>query len=180
MAILKIIMKAFNKTTREYDKIIYPKTLAELVDTNDGSNVEAELAKKINSTDLTAQFALKSDKTYVDTELVKKSDKTYVDNELVKKSDKGHDHASTYYNKSETDSKLAEKSNTGHGHSSSEAGLGNVDNVKQMPLSGSTFTGQAKAQNNTAYGTFQLRNIGAGTGTPSGGGNGDVYIKYKA
>lgn len=61
----------------------------------------------------------------------------------------------------------------------SDVGLGNVDNAKQMPIAGGTFTGQAKAQNNTAYTTFQIRNIVLSTGNPSGGGNGDIWLKYQ-
>lgn len=61
----------------------------------------------------------------------------------------------------------------------SQVGLGNVDNVKQMPIAGGTFTGQAKAQNNTAYTTFQIRNAVLSTGNPTGGGNGDIWLKYE-
>jgi hypothetical protein len=46
-----------------------------------------------------------------------------------------------------------------HEHSPGEVGLGNVQNVQQMPLSGGTFTGQAIAQANTGYTVGQLRNI---------------------
>lgn len=62
----------------------------------------------------------------------------------------------------------------------SNIGLGNVDNVKQMPISGGTFTGIAVAHSNTSYGTRQIRNIILGTGNPpsSGASNGDIYIKY--
>lgn len=60
-----------------------------------------------------------------------------------------------------------------------DVGLGNVDNVKQMPIAGGTFTGQANAQNNTAYTTAQLRNVFLSTADPSSGGNGDIWLKYK-
>ncbi len=62
----------------------------------------------------------------------------------------------------------------------SNIGLGNVDNVKQMPISGGTFTGIAVAHSNTSYGTRQIRNIILGTGNPpsSGASNGDIYIRY--
>lgn len=65
-----------------------------------------------------------------------------------------------------------------HTHTPSEAGLGNVDNVKQMPIAGGTFTGVAKAQTNTSYTTAQLRNVVMSTADPSGGSNGDIWIKY--
>lgn len=65
-----------------------------------------------------------------------------------------------------------------HGTTKSDVGLGNVDNTKQMPLSGSTFTGVAKAQSNTSYTTAQLRNTIMSPNDPSGGSNGDIWIKY--
>ena len=59
-----------------------------------------------------------------------------------------------------------------------DVGLSNVDNVKQMPIAGGTFTGVAVGQANTSYTTRQLRNITLSTADPSGGSNGDVWIKY--
>lgn len=66
-----------------------------------------------------------------------------------------------------------------HGTTKSDVGLGNVDNTKQMPISGSTFTGVVRGQSNTSYTTSQLRNTILSTGNPSGGSNGDIWIKYK-
>ena len=65
-----------------------------------------------------------------------------------------------------------------HAVTKAQVSLGNVDNAKQMPIAGGTFTGVATAQNNTAYTTKQVRNITLSTADPSGGGNGDVWIKY--
>lgn len=65
-----------------------------------------------------------------------------------------------------------------HGTTKANVGLGSVDNLKQMPIAGSTFTGVAVAQNNTSYTTKQLRNVILSTANPSGGSNGDVWIKY--
>ncbi|WP_391571814.1 hypothetical protein [Cohnella sp.] len=59
-----------------------------------------------------------------------------------------------------------------------DVGLNLVDNVKQMPIAGATFTGIATAQNNTSYTTKQIRNITISTSAPSGGSNGDVWIRY--
>jgi len=72
----------------------------------------------------------------------------------------------------------ADKANP-HGTTKAQIELGNVDNVKQMPISGGTFTGIAKAQSNTSYTTRQLRNVIMSTANPSGGSNGDIWIKYK-
>lgn len=47
-----------------------------------------------------------------------------------------------------------------------------------MTLSGGTFTGPAYAQANTSYTTAQLRNVILSTSDPSGGNNGDIWIKY--
>ena len=65
------------------------------------------------------------------------------------------------------------------GTTKANVGLSDVDNVKQMPIAGGTFTGQANAQSNTAYTTAQIRNISMGTADPSGGSNGDVYLQYE-
>lgn len=47
-----------------------------------------------------------------------------------------------------------------------------------MPLSGGAFTGPATAQSNTSYTTAQIRNVILSTADPSGGNNGDIWIKY--
>lgn len=47
-----------------------------------------------------------------------------------------------------------------------------------MALSGGTFTGAAIAQANTSYTTAQLRNVILSTSDPTGGNNGDIWIKY--
>lgn len=56
-----------------------------------------------------------------------------------------------------------------------------VDNVKQMPISGGTFTGVAKAQTNTSYTNRQIRNIIYSTIEPTNtdGENGDLWIVYE-
>ena len=59
-----------------------------------------------------------------------------------------------------------------------DVGLDNVTNDAQMPIAGGTFIGVAVGQNNTSYATKQLRNITLSTSSPSGGSNGDVWIKY--
>lgn len=59
-----------------------------------------------------------------------------------------------------------------------QIGLGNVIDVEQMPIAGGTATGIMTAQNNTSYTTKQVRNITLSTTDPSGGSNGDVWIKY--
>ncbi len=40
------------------------------------------------------------------------------------------------------------------------------------------MTGVLTAQNNTSYTIKQVRNITLSTANPSGGANGDVWIKY--
>jgi len=49
-----------------------------------------------------------------------------------------------------------------------------------LPLSGGTMQGILTAQNNTNYSTFQVRNVVLSTNDPSGGGNGDIWMKYEA
>lgn len=67
-----------------------------------------------------------------------------------------------------------------HGVTKAQVGLSNVDNVKQMPISGGTFTGIVIGYSNSSYTTKQLRNIFLSTANPSGGSNGDIWIKYQA
>ena len=43
-----------------------------------------------------------------------------------------------------------------------------------------TLAAQFTAQNNTAYTTKQIRNITLSTANPSGGSNGDIWVKYDA
>ena len=50
--------------------------------------------------------------------------------------------------------------------------------TKKMDISGGTMTGALIAQNNTNYTTKQVRNIFISTSDPSGGSNGDIWIKY--
>lgn len=47
-----------------------------------------------------------------------------------------------------------------------------------LPKSGGTMTGILIAQNNTSYTTKQVRNITISTADPSGGSNGDIWLKY--
>jgi len=49
-----------------------------------------------------------------------------------------------------------------------------------VPLTGITMTGSLVAQTNTTYTTAQMRNIIESTEDPSGGNNGDIWIKYTA
>ena len=59
-------------------------------------------------------------------------------------------------------------------------GLASVNsNVSaKLNISGGTMTGALVAQNNTNYTTKQVRNIFISTSGPSGGSNGDIWIKY--
>lgn len=55
---------------------------------------------------------------------------------------------------------------------------GNFTPSSYLPLTGGTMTGILYPQNNTSYTTGQARRIVLSTADPSGGGNGDVWIKY--
>ena len=50
----------------------------------------------------------------------------------------------------------------------------------KAPLASPTFTGTAKVAAGTDYTTAKLRNVILSTADPSGGSNGDIWIKYKA
>jgi hypothetical protein len=66
------------------------------------------------------------------------------------------------------------------GITATHVGLGNVTNNAQLPIAGGTMTGILYPQQNTSYTTGQARRIILSTGDPTGGGNGDVWIKYTA
>lgn len=76
---------------------------------------------------------------------------------------------------------IADHLSSATAHPKSAIGLGSVDNNKQMPIVGGTFTGAAIGQTNTNYSTAQLRNVVYGTTDPAGaiGTNGTLYVKYK-
>lgn len=62
----------------------------------------------------------------------------------------------------------------------SHAGSNTAHNLaSKLDKSGGVMTGVLTAQNNTSYTTAQVRNITLSTLDPSGGGNGDIWIKYK-
>lgn len=55
----------------------------------------------------------------------------------------------------------------------------NTDDINgKVSKSGDTMTGALIAQNNTNYSVAQVRNIIISTEDPSGGNNGDIWIKY--
>ncbi len=67
-----------------------------------------------------------------------------------------------------------------HEVTKSQVGLTAVDDIKQMPIAGGTFTGAVKAQTNTNYTTAQLRNVilSPNDASSSSMNNGDIWIKY--
>ena len=76
-------------------------------------------------------------------------------------------HTHTIANVTNLQTTLDEKAASSHTHS-------------YLALAGGTMTGVLTAQNNTSYTTKQVRNITLSTADPSGGANGDVWIKYTA
>ena len=55
----------------------------------------------------------------------------------------------------------------------------NTDDINgKVSKSGDTMAGALIAQNNTNYSVAQVRNIIISTSDPSGGNNGDIWIKY--
>ena len=63
------------------------------------------------------------------------------------------------------------------GKSASYFATASILNTK-APLASPSFTGAAKVAPGTDYTTAKLRNITLSTADPSGGSNGDVWIKY--
>ena len=54
----------------------------------------------------------------------------------------------------------------------------NISLSNKVSKTGDTMTGALIAQNNTNYSVAQVRNIIISTSDPSGGSNGDIWIKY--
>ena len=71
--------------------------------------------------------------------------------------------------------------NATQAHLPKNVGLSDVDNIKQMPISGGDFTGISKAYPNTSHTVGQVRNIILSTAAAvvSSMGEGDIWIKYK-
>lgn len=55
-----------------------------------------------------------------------------------------------------------------------------VAGTDYLPPSGGTLTGPLVAQTNTSYTTAQMRNVIISTADPTGGNNGDIWLKYEA
>lgn len=55
-----------------------------------------------------------------------------------------------------------------------------VAGTDYLSPNGGTLTGPLVAQTNTSYTTAQMRNVIISTADPSGGNNGDIWLKYKA
>lgn len=68
-----------------------------------------------------------------------------------------------------------------HSVTATQVGLGNVTNESKATMFASPeFTGAATVAAGTDYTTAKLRNCTLSTGDPSGGANGDIWIKYTA
>ena len=55
-----------------------------------------------------------------------------------------------------------------------------VAGTDYLSPNGGTLTGPLVAQTNTSYTTAQMRNVIISTADPSGGNNGDIWLKYEA
>lgn len=61
-----------------------------------------------------------------------------------------------------------------------DIGLSNVDNIKQMPIAGGTYTGIAKAHPNTSHTVGQIVNvIFSPDNPPPTGESGTMWVKYE-
>ena len=127
-----------------------------------------ELVEAINSKETPEGAQQKAD-------VAEENAKAYAKAYAEQKAQQAEDNAKDY-----TDNHINDKNNP-HNVTKAQVGLGNVDNVKQMPISGGTFTGIATAHSNTSYTTRQIRNIILSTADPnvSAMQDGDIWIKYK-
>ena len=83
-------------------------------------------------------------------------------------------HAASYF---ATATQVGELS-TQIGSNTQSIGNLNISLLDKVSKTGDTMTGALVAQNNTNYGVAQVRNIIISTEDPSGGSNGDIWIKY--
>lgn len=157
-----------------------------LVSLGDSATVDyAEMAERLNTHEENLVLHVTQLEHDAISSIGGKAEKTYVDEELAKKASastlSGHINSPTIHiTQTEKDSLSAHLLSNANPHSvsKSQVGLSNVDNVKQMPIAGGTFTGIATGQANTSYTVPQLRNVILSTASPSGGNNGDIWIKY--
>lgn len=91
----------------------------------------------------------------------------------------GHDAAyfATQSGLNTVDAKTATNASNISSLQSSVSSLNSAVNTK-LPISGGTMTGALVAQTNTNYTTRQVRNVIISTAEPSGGQNGDIWIRY--
>jgi len=73
---------------------------------------------------------------------------------------------------------LAGKSDVGHSHVIADVTNLQTELNSKANLSGATFTGRVTASDSTEA-RFSVRNIYMSTGDPSGGTDGDVWLKYE-
>jgi len=198
MAIKKVRIRP--EGGNNYADVLHPETSADIV-------IESENKMFVSNAEKT-NWNNKADKDYVDTQLTAKVDKvsgkqlstedyttaeknklagieegankTIINNTLTSTSTTQALSASQ--GKALKDDLDAHKADTKNPHNvtKSQVGLENVDNVKQMPLSGGEFTGIAKAYPNTSHTVAQMRNIilspeDANIDLMS---EGDIWIKY--
>ena len=97
---------------------------------------------------------------------------TLIKKALKDKADANHNHANYVKYNSNTTVEATSKVNadTLEGH----------DTSYFVPKSGGTMTGALIAQTDTNYTTAQMRNVIISTADPSGGNNGDIWLKYEA
>lgn len=73
----------------------------------------------------------------------------------------------------------ADKTELNNSINTNKTELNNSISTK-APLASPAFTGSATVAASTDYTTAKLRNVILSTANPSGGNNGDIWIKYKA
>lgn len=73
----------------------------------------------------------------------------------------------------------ADKTELNNSINTNKTELNNSISTK-APLASPAFTGSATVAAGTDYTTAKLRNVILSTANPSGGNNGDIWIKYKA
>ncbi|MCR8981657.1 hypothetical protein [Brevibacillus laterosporus] len=113
------------------------------------------------------------------TQALQASPKQYVDEKVAETSSDFETHSKNFSNPHKVTASQVGAETPAEAQAKANAAENNAKNAS-VPRTGGTMTGPLIAQNNTSYGAKQVRNIILSTNDPTGGDNGDIWIKYKA
>ena len=141
------------------------------------SNVQTQLNKKLETAPVTSVNGQTGDVTVeadLPEHLVKYQSLTPVEATTPVDADTLQGHDAAYFAKQSDVNTINSQVST----NTSDISTANANIANKLDKSGGTMTGALVAQANTNYATRQVRNVIISTVDPSGGSNGDIWIKY--